>query len=161
MIYTLVDKDDASKKLLKKTTKMKLKEMDQLEVEYMGQTSVEALSNGIANSSYCKIIVDTQGEPQAVFGVVDTPAGYAIPWLLTTSEHRITKEWLKHCKNVIYPEMCDERKMFTNVCFKDNHATKRWLKWLGFRFQRFDDNCDRFLMDVEGITSDKDEVYNV
>lgn len=159
MRYTLVDKEEASLELLAKTTQMKLKEIDRLEVEHMGQTCVEALGGGIANSSYCKILVDAEGEPQGVFGVVDTPAGYAIPWLLTTSEHKVDKSWLKHCKYVVYPEMCEDRVMFTNVCFKDNVKTKRWLKWLGFKFQRFDDKCDRFMMDVEAIEPDKELVY--
>ena len=92
---------------------------------------------------------------------MDTPAGFAIPWLLTTGEHTITKSWIKHCKEVVFPELCEDRKFMTNVCFKDNIKTKRWLRHLGFTFMPYDENCERFMMDVEAIQPDEQEVTHV
>jgi hypothetical protein len=149
--YTIVDPDTCPVDILKKTVDMVLKPMDKQEVEDMGQTPREALGHGISNSSYARILLDASGEPKCAFGVVDTSVGYSIPWMLTTADHKITKEWLKHCKDTIFPEMCEGRTMFTNVCHKDNKESIKWLKWLGFSFQRFNDNYMRFMMDVEEI----------
>ena len=159
MEYTIVDaKGEASVELLEQTVNMKLKPMDQYEVEYTGQSTEDSIGTGISNSAYCKILVDTEGKPQGVFGVADNPAGYSVPWLLTTEEHVITKSWLKHCKEVIFPTMCSQRFMMSNICAKDNVKTKRWLTWLGFSFMRFDDKFDRFTMNVEAIEPDEMKV---
>ena len=152
MRYTIINTQDAPVAILKKVVDMKLKQVDEAECLHMGAKDTrEAIGKGLATSSYQRALLDDAGEPQAVFGVVDTPAGYSIPWLLTTEEHIIELSWLRYCKDIIFPEMCEGRVMFTNVCFKDNTTTKRWLEWLGFKFKHFDDKLDRFMMDVEAI----------
>jgi hypothetical protein len=152
MRYTVINTQEAPVDILKKIVKMKLKPVDEAECLHMGaKDTEEAIGRGLATSSYCKALIDDAGEPQAVFGVVDTPAGFAIPWLLTTSEHVVDKSWLRHCKYIIFPEMCEGRNFFSNVCFKDNTKTKRWLKWLGFKFMPYDETCIRFMMNVEAI----------
>jgi len=151
MKYTIIDAKTCPMDYVNKALKMKLKQIDIDEVEYMKQTPRQAIGGGIANSAYCKMLIDDAGEPQAVFGVVDNKVGYSIPWLLTTDEHEITQEWLKICKKDVFPMMCEGRKMFSNVCHKDNEATIKWLTWLGFSFQYFDEQFIRFMMNVEEI----------
>ena len=151
MKYEVIDGKDASVALLEKTVKMKLKPIDVEELAFFERTPEEGIGVGIATSQYCKILVDPEGEPQAVFGVFDHPAGYSVPWLLTTEEHVITADWLKKCKREIFVEMCHDREVFTNVCHKDNKQSITWLKWLGFIFQPYKGDYIRFLMNVENI----------
>ncbi len=161
MEYTIIDVTQAPLDVLRQIANMKLKPIDAEECLYMGAESTEqAIGTGIATSQFCQALIDDAGEPQAVYGVVDTPAGFSVPWLLTTSEHKITKSWLRMCKDTIFPLMCEDRNFMTNMCFSDNVATKRWLKFMGFYFKKYDDKCDRFMQDVTLIQPEED-IINV
>ena len=162
MQYTIMNMKEAPLEILEQVVNMELKPIDVEECLHMGSKDTrEAIGKGLAQSSYCKALMDDSGKPQAVYGVVDTPAGYSIPWLLTTSEHKITKSWLRICKEQEFPNMCEDRSFFTNVCFKSNSKTRRWLELLGFHFKYFDEKCVRFMMDVEAIEPNEEIVNYV
>ena len=114
--------------------------MDLLECEMIGSPdSSTSILTGILGSSeiYCKAGINTiTGQPEFIFGVaqVDGQPAVGSPWLLASEDFKITKEWLRMCKDEVFPEMNATFPILTNFVHKDNKESIRWLSWLGFTF---------------------------
>lgn len=140
MKYSILDAHDYSVF----ACSLNLRSIDRVECEAAGYgSSYEAIEDGLNRSPYCKVGYNTKtDEVDFVFGVAVDPEvpSVGIPWMLATDKLKITKSWLKHCKEVIFPQMDDMYPVLQNYVHQDNHESIRWLKWLGFTFY-----------DVEGI----------
>lgn len=115
---------------------MDLRAIDRVECDLVGLG--DSIMNGIIASglTYCKAGFNTiTGCPEFIFGVAatDHPA-IGSPWMLATEEFKITKDWLKMCKNEIYPEMDKTFPILQNFVHKENKESIAWLRWLGFSF---------------------------
>jgi hypothetical protein len=118
---------------------MPLRPIDILECEMTGyQSSHLAIEAGIeASPAYCKVGYNNKTDNvDFVFGIAQDPDDPAIgiPWMLARDGFNITKSWLKHCRDVIFPEMEGVYPILKNYVHKDNAASIRWLRWLGFTF---------------------------
>ena len=117
---------------------LNLRAIDVLECEMSGFTSShEALAQGLRMSPYCKVGYNkTTDNIDFVFGVAEYPdePHIGVPWLLATDKFKITKSWLRHCRDVIFPKVNNRYPILQNYCHKENLATQRWLSWLGFSF---------------------------
>lgn len=122
---------------------MPLRPMDALECEMAGYPSSQtAIAEGIRNSpDYCKVGYNTETDDvDFVFGIARDIDNIAIgvPWMLAKDGFKITKSWLRHCRDVIFPEMNDTFPVLMNYVHKENKESIRWLKWLGFSFYDVD-----------------------
>lgn len=134
MIYTILDAHE----YFVFACNMPLGSMDMLECEMAGYTSShKAIKAGIEASSYCKVgYNDKTNNVDFVFGVTADPSDPAtgIPWLLRRDGFKITKSWLKQCRDSIFPEMESTYPILKNYVHKKNKQSIRWLRWLGFSF---------------------------
>lgn len=143
MNYKAIDLRDASKELVQKVLDMKLRPIDILECRMVGVYDIrESLAYGMYKSEphFCMIGLNTETNmPEFVWGVAPTEdPTVGTPWLLATSDFKITTDWLKRCKRDIFPRMNDTFPILRNFIHKDNHESIRWLKWLGFEFYEVD-----------------------
>lgn len=119
---------------------MELRPIDQLECAMVGSPdSPTSIMTGIFGSSsiYCKAGFNTKtGLPDFIFGVakVDGQVAIGSPWLLATEDFKITKTWLRLCKEEFFPEAEKTFPVLMNYVHKDNQESIRWLSWLGFTF---------------------------
>ena len=118
---------------------MELRPIDIEECALVGsKDSLDSIMKGILASwdVYCKAGFNTKtGLPEFIFGVAstDSPA-IGSPWLLATKDFKITKDWLKMCRDLIFPQMDDTFPILKNFIHKENKESIQWLKWLGFSF---------------------------
>ena len=119
---------------------MQLRPMDLLECELVGSPDgTTSILTGILASSatYCKAGFNIKtGLPEFIFGVtpVDDQPAIGSPWMLATEDFKITKDWLRMCRDEIYPQMDKTFPILMNYVHKDNQESIRWLRWLGFSF---------------------------
>lgn len=100
-------------------------------------TPIDAL-NGSINQSGFSAVAWLGGEPCAIFGVVvcDILTGTGSPWLLGTNGIiENYREFLKNSHCVI-DDMLRVCPKLTNHVHAGNKISVRWLKWLGFEFDR-------------------------
>lgn len=141
MNYVAVDMNkETDPNIMELVIGMELRPIDLLECELIGSPDgTTSIITGILGSGdvYCKAGFNTDtGLPEFIFGVakVDGQVAVGSPWLLATEDFKITKDWLKMCKNEIFPEMEATFPVLMNYIHKDNTESIQWLKWLGFSF---------------------------
>lgn len=139
MNYKAVDIQDLCPLKRLEVRNMKLRPMDILECRMVGNPyTYEAISAGIDLSvdHFCKVGMNTiTDEPEFIFGVAATQdPTVGSPWLLATSDFKITTDWLKRCKREMLPEINKTFPILRNFIHKENKQSKTWLKWLGFKF---------------------------
>jgi hypothetical protein len=139
MNYKAVDIKDAGPQLLANTAHMKLRLLDLIECRMVGSNDTkESIIKGVelSRDHFCKIGVNTiTDRPEFIFGVASTPdPTVGSPWLLATSDFKITTDWLKRCKKEMLPEINKTFPILRNFIHKENKQSKTWLKWLGFKF---------------------------
>ena len=137
MNYKLIDIKEATEAELRQVINMKLRPMDIIECRLTGEPNTQmAIGKGLAVSEndYCKIGYNTiTNRPDFVVGVANLgDPSTGVPWLLATSDLKITKDWLKACKNEVFPEVSKLYPILSNYVSKHNVEAIRWLRWLGF-----------------------------
>lgn len=118
---------------------MPLRPIDSLECEMAGYPSSHiAIAEGIqASPDYCKVGYNKETDNvDFVFGIArdDSDPAVGIPWLLARDGFKMTKSWLRICRDEVFPEMDNIFPILKNYVHKDNKDSIRWLKWLGFTF---------------------------
>ena len=110
-----------------------LRKADKREVETLGLTPETALCVGYIQSSVCRTIVNGDGEPVAMFGVVPSDKMSGIVWMLGSNLLLDIKTiFLKQCRheviqlNTLYPHLY-------NVIDSRNTLHIKWIKWCGFK----------------------------
>ena len=130
---------DTDSDIMELVLAMELRPMDVEECRLVGSTDgLESILRGVLASAdtYCKAGFNTKtGLPEFIFGVASTDEPTTgSPWLLATKDFKITKDWLKMCRNQIFPEMDKTFPILKNFVHKDNIESIQWLRWLGFSF---------------------------
>jgi len=141
MKHIIVDIDrETDPNIMELVIGMELRPMDLLECRMVGSPNgTTSILNGILGSGdvYCRagFSVDT-GLPEFLFGVskLDGQVAVGSPWMLATEDLQITKEWLRRCRDEVFPEMEATFPILMNYVHKDNEESIRWLSWLGFTF---------------------------
>ncbi len=116
---------------------LRLEDMLELHAIY-GNNYKEIVKNNIMKTTSAVHIAKIEGDiPIAMGGVCETcPDDKEIAgvWLLSTEEvKRHQTSVLRAIKRVI--DEADEKYRLTyNFIYEKNHRAKRWLKWLGYRF---------------------------
>jgi len=141
MNYEVVDiNKDTDPMIMELVIGMQLRPMDLLECRMVGSPdSSTSILTGILGSSdiYCKAGFNTiTGLPEFIFGVasVDGQPATGSPWLLATTDFKITRDWLRRCKEKFFPEAAAIFPILTNFVHKENREAIKWLRWLGFTF---------------------------
>lgn len=109
------------------------------EVEALGHTPYGALVFGWIESKVCYTLVDPEGVPVAILGVVETEYNkVGSIWLLgTTGIEKFGYRFLRYSKQVLQDLYAKTgHELFFNMTHKDNVVHHKWLKWLGFKFLR-------------------------
>ena len=96
---------------------------------------VKALSDSLAHSSMAvSAIID--GNPAAMFGASDINilASIGAPWMLATPA--VSSDMRRFLRQSIHwrGQLLERYDTLRNVVDDRNHAAKRWLAWMGFRF---------------------------
>ena len=80
------------------------------------------------------------GQEEMVVGVapVDHCSGFGAPWMLTTDRFLhapgVAKDFLRRTPKFV--EMCEEGyDVLFNIISEHNHASKRWLRYAGFKIK--------------------------
>ena len=116
-----------------------MRSQDAREVLYSsGVGPLDALRASFEASEECNTIVHADGSLVGMFGVADSGI-FASPWLLGTDKLIDTraefipqaKEWVKKM-NSVYP-------LLLNYVHTENTVSKRWLKSLGFKFIKLEE----------------------
>lgn len=101
-----------------------------------GKTPLVALLEGVQASVPCFTMVNPEGNPCGMFGVVPAGAYWGRVWMLAGSDvERWPVTFLKRCRqwvrmmNILYP-------LLFNVVYTKNTLHVKWLKWCGFGFMR-------------------------
>ncbi len=82
-------------------------------------------------------VTTVDDEPITLFGVSTQSAvlGHGCPWLLGTDKI-LDNQTLFLRNSVPYMDVMQSRYAFlSNYVHEDNHASKRWLQWMGFQVQ--------------------------
>lgn len=113
---------------------------DIMECACLWHTPLDALLLGFEHSDVCYTLVDPEGEPVAMLGVVASPTyeNFGSIWLLgTPGIEKFSYRFLRHSKKVLN-EFYDETgyDAMYNYTHKDNVVHHKWLQWLGFTFLR-------------------------
>ncbi len=91
-------------------------------------------------SSMCRVGGLEGGKPLVIYGVAPMHGveGVGVPWMLSTSEverRDVARLALRHCAAAV-EEMNAAYPLLVNYVDDRNTLSKRWLKWLGFKFVR-------------------------
>lgn len=111
------------------------REQDVQEMQALGDTYEGALRKSLDISTWA-VTGCVDGVPVCMFGVApgSVLGGTGIPWMLGTNalvQHE--KAFLRRCRGVVdamrrtYPSL-------VNIVDERNTTAKKWLAWLGFRF---------------------------
>ena len=140
MDYVEVTLDkDTDPDIMQLVLDMELRDIDIDECRLIGSLDpLESIMRGVIASGpiYCRAGFNVKtGLPEFVFGVAatDTPIAGS-PWMLATKDFKITKDWLKMCRNTIFPQMDATFPILQNFVHKENKDSIAWLRWLGFTF---------------------------
>lgn len=108
---------------------------DVAEMQALGDGYESALHKSLALSTWAATgLVD--GVPVCMFGVApgSVLSGTGIPWMLGTNALvRHEKAFLRRCRRAV-AVMLDTYPSLLNVVDERNTTAKKWLAWLGFRF---------------------------
>jgi hypothetical protein len=102
---------------------------EQMGLDALGKSTVEALLAGYRNSEQCYLGFDDADELCAAFGYVRHPA-LLVPWLLCADHIERPVEFLRIARRVL-ADWPNDLPM-TNVVGAHNKRSIRWLKALGF-----------------------------
>ena len=85
--------------------------------------------------------------PVIIYGVFeDEKPSIGILWMVATPEiYKFTRKFIKGC----YQEVADMQAVYPklyNYVHKDNHISKKWLKWLGFEI---DESTESAIVDFQ------------
>lgn len=99
-----------------------------------GRTPLEALTDGLRWSSPAYTLVDGEGTPIAMLGVVPLDDLAGSVWLLGTDG--IQKESIRFLRGsrLGLQKLHEVRPVLTNAVDARNTLHIRWLQWLGFTF---------------------------
>lgn len=113
----------------------RLREIDSLEVSMVGRSNKGALVSGVKTSDFCRVgTVD--GLPVCMYGVrrLSSLSERGIIWMLGTDDlPNHAMKFGRECA-IQVKEMISSFDHVENWCHVNNRVTKRWLKWLGFKF---------------------------
>jgi hypothetical protein len=128
----------------------RLRAIDSLEVGLVGRSDEGALVSGLKTSEFCRVgTVD--GEPVCMYGVrrLSSLSGNGIIWMLGTDKlEKHAMKFVREC-GIQLKDMIRNFDHVENWCHPQNKITKRWLKWLGFKFDAPEKGIpfQRFYMD--------------
>jgi len=99
---------------------------------------MHALQASVENSSESYTLL-CNNTPLAIYGLgrdPDPTIGH--PWLLGTTwlEHGEGRRWLVRGALIVVGEFLQKKTLLENWVWKGNRTSIRWLKWLGFQFDR-------------------------
>ena len=129
----------------------RLRAIDSLEVWLVGRSDEGALVSGFKTSEFCRVgTVD--GEPVCMYGVrrLSSLSGNGIIWMLGTDKlEKHAMKFVREC-GIQLKDMIRNFDHVENWCHPQNKITKRWLKWLGFKFDAPEKGIpfQRFYMDT-------------
>jgi len=116
-----------------------MREQDRREIySSHGVTPLEGLTLSFAQSEDCKTIEDQDGRIVGMFGVVDKGDSEGSPWLLGSEDlPKINHQssFLSQSKDCFADMKLRYRKLDNHV-HAENWVSIRWLKWLGFSFDK-------------------------
>lgn len=105
------------------------------EMAALGKTAEEAMRGGLAAGDWTMTgLVD--GVPVCMFGVAPLSVlnGIGAPWMLATDGLEAAQvPFLRTCRPVVRA-MRDSYPRLLNIVDERNTVARRWLRWLGFRF---------------------------
>lgn len=108
---------------------------DVAEMAALGKTVEEALRDSLRVSDWTMTgLVD--GAPVCMFGVagVSVLGGIGAPWMLATDGLEAAQvPFLRACRPVVQAMRASYPRLI-NVVDERNTVARRWLRWLGFRF---------------------------
>lgn len=96
-------------------------------------TPWSALYRGMRDSD-ATFVIERNGVPVAMFGVVGEKGRWGSPWMLGTDELKNCKSLLRECR-VRLDEYLKEYHYLANAVWAENTVHIEWIKWLGFQFE--------------------------
>ena len=129
-----------------------MRDADTLECTANGLNPIDALAMSVRNSNQYKTFC-IKDIVIAIFGICPDPddKGNGIIWLLGT-EHikKHSKSFLKSSKKE-FMSIMSNYKTATNLIHKDNDLHLRWVKWLGFEVDYYNDRFNMIKYTKENI----------
>lgn len=108
---------------------------DVAEMQALGTDYEAALRQSLAISTWA-VTGCVDDVPVCMFGVApgSVLGGVGIPWMLGTTEIvKHEKAFLRRCRGIV-DAMLRSYPALLNIVDERNTVAKRWLTWLGFRF---------------------------
>lgn len=110
-----------------------LREADQREVETLGSSPEKALVFAYLNSSTCRTIINSMGNPVAMFGVVPLDKYVGSVWMLGSNGlPKIKKAFLKECRQEVI-KLNEKHPYLCNIIDSRNTLHVKWIRWCGFK----------------------------
>ena len=128
----------------------RLGEMDKLEIEVYGLSSLEGMQLSYATAEKCWsgiyddriILMVGVGSLEKLFPKIpkEDTEGVGIPWMLGTGNYKGCQKTFLRLSKVIKEEMHQMFPILRNFVAVENIIAVNWLKWLGFKMVEKRDN---------------------
>jgi len=116
-------------------TAFPVRETDRIEVEEACGLPFQVALKATLSSSDNPHVIEVDGSVEGVFGVSDHSDGVGVPWLIASDAlfEKYARTFAKHSK-LVTSRLFKPYDLLFNFVLKDNEASIKWLRFLGFQF---------------------------